>query len=314
LLDEAAHQLTEMRLAGHRGRTTRTVRYKNTAMTSEAIVERAFIRLPSGRVHYRYADGPADADRPPLYMAHAGPGCSRGLETLIAELGQTRHVIAPDMLGNGDSDPPRLRKTSIAFYADIVVETIDALGIERVDFYGDHTGAQIGIELAVAHPDRIGRLVLDGVPLFSTDLKQDLLANYAPVLAADDYGGHLAFVWGFIRDLTVHFPYYRTDPAYRLMKSPILPVEERHRLCVDVLKSLTTYHLAYNAAFSQDTAALLTRLTVPTLVMASDADPLGEYLETAAALAPGAIMARVSRPEKAATIRDFLDTVGPRLG
>jgi pimeloyl-ACP methyl ester carboxylesterase len=274
-------------------------------MYSEAI-DRAFMRIASGRVHYRYVDGPAGADQPPLYMAHAGPGCSRGLEPLIAALGQSRRIIAPDMLGNGDSDPPRPTETTIGFYADCALEIMDTLDIDRVDFYGDHTGAQIGVELAARHPERVHRLMLDGVPLFPSAMKDDLLAHYAPELRPDEYGGYLAWVWGFIRDLTLHFPYYRTDPAHRLMMSPIIPLDERHRLAVDVLKSLPTYHLAYRAAFAHDTESRLGDLRSPTLVMASDADPLAEYLDVVAALVPGAVTARPSRAGKAAVLLEFL--------
>ncbi len=149
--------------------------------------QRAFIETPFGRVHYRSAS-PANpgSGRTPLYMAHAGPGCSRGLESLIADLGSTRDVVAPDMLGNGDSDPRSVASTDIAYYAENVVQILDALGLETVDVYG---GAQIAIELAIAHPGRVRRLVLDGAPLFLDALRADLFANYAPAISIDEYGG-----------------------------------------------------------------------------------------------------------------------------
>jgi pimeloyl-ACP methyl ester carboxylesterase len=272
-----------------------------------ALIERAFLRLPAGRVHYRYMDGPPETDRLPLYMAHAGPGCSRGLEPLIAELGADRRVIAPDMLGNGDSEAPAATKADMAYYAESVIQVLDRLQIAEVDFYGDHTGAQIGIELAITHSDRVRRLVLDGVPLFAADLKADLLENYAPAIRPDEYGGYLAHVWGFVRDLTLHFPYYRTDPAHRLNLSPIIPLELRHKLVVDILKALPSYHLAYRAAFSYDTAGRLPLVTAPTLLIAADTDPLSAYLEEAAALTPGSRSARVPREGKGAAMRAFLD-------
>jgi pimeloyl-ACP methyl ester carboxylesterase len=270
-------------------------------------IERGFLRLPAGRVHYRYMDGPRETDRLPLYMAHAGPGCSRGLEPLVAALGSDRRVIAPDMLGNGDSDAPAVPQTDMAYYADGVIQVLDRLEIGRVDFYGDHTGAQIGVELAIGYPDRVRRLVLDGVPLFPADLKADLLQNYAPAISPDEYGGYLASIWGFVRDLTLHFPYYRTDPAHRLNFSPIIPLDLRHKLVVDILKALPSYHMAYRAAFSHDTAGRLPLVTSPTLLMAADADPLGVYLEEAAALTPGSRHVRVPREGKGAAIRGFLD-------
>jgi pimeloyl-ACP methyl ester carboxylesterase len=271
------------------------------------IIERAFVRIPAGLVHYRSADAAPAQGLPPLYMAHAGPGCSRGLEPLIAALGQERRVIAPDTLGNGDSAPPPMPAPTIADYAESVAQILDALGVDQVDFYGDHTGAQIGAELAAVHPGRVRRLILDGVPLFPPDLKADLLARYAPPVQPDEYGGHLAWAWGFVRDLTLHFPYYLTDPAHRLNTSPIPPVEARQALVVDLLKALPTYHLAYRAAFAHDTAARLSQLRVPTLLLGAPTDPLVAYLEAAAALVPGARHLRLDREAKAAAITAFLE-------
>jgi hypothetical protein len=153
----------------------------------------------------------------------------------------------------------------------------------------------------------VRRLVLDGAPLFPPELKADLLARYAPAIQPDEYGGHLAWAWGFVRDLTLHFPYYLTDPAHRLNTSPIPPVEVRQALVVDLLKALPTYHLAYRAAFSHDTAARLSELKVLTLLLGAETDPLVAYLEAAAALAPGARHLRLAREAKAAAIAAFLE-------
>ncbi len=272
-------------------------------MTALAI-ERAFLRVAAGYVHYRTCGD--REENLPLYMAHAGPGSSQRLEGLILVLGAERRVIAPDMLGNGDSGPPPGPTTDMGFYADSVIQVMDKLGLSQFDFYGDHTGAQIGVEVAIRYPDRVRRLILHGAPLFPDDVKTEFLARYAPEVKLEEYGGHLAWVWGFVRDLTVHFPYYRTDPAHRLMSAPVLPMETRHALVVDILKSLPTFHLAYRAAFSHDMAARLPAITQPTLFLAADSDPLGVYLEAAAALTPGSVARRVATSDKAEAIRDFL--------
>ena len=80
-----------------------------------------------------------------------------------------------------------------------------------------------------------------------------------------------------------------------------------HKAVVDVLKALTTYHLAYNAAFAQDVAALAPMLRTPSLVMCSETDPLGIYMDAVAALIPNADTARVKREDRNAKILAFLD-------
>ena len=211
------------------------------------------------------------------------------------------------MLGNGDSDPPTLDTTDIAYYVDCALQTLDALELERVDFYGSHTGAQIGLQLAIAHPDRVRRIVLDGIPLFPLELKAQLLAHYAPPKQPDDFGGQLSWAWGFVRDQSWHFPYFMRDPTHRLAQASVPPATGMHKAVVDVLKALTTYHLAYNAAFAQDVAALAPMLRTPSLVMCSETDPLGIYMDAVAALIPNADTARVKREDRNAKILAFLD-------
>ena len=268
------------------------------------LIDRGFVRLPSGLVHYRSA---GNGDGLPLLMAHAGPGSSLGLVPMFEALADGRRLIAPDMLGNGDSEAHALAAPQIEHYADDVASLLDALAIERVDFYGQHTGAHIGCEFALRHPGRVRRLVLDGVGLFPAALRAALQAHYAPPMAPDDHGGHLLWAWTFVRDLSLHFPYFQRDPAHRLHDSAVPPPAALHSLTVELLKALPSYHLAYAAAFAHPIAARLPLLTVPTLLMTVQGDPLGQWLDAAAALLPTAQLLRTARAGRGLTVRDFID-------
>ncbi len=270
-------------------------------------IERSFVRIASGLVHFRSA-GRARAERPlPLYLAHSGPGSSLGLVPMMQALATTRPVIAPDLLGNGDSEPHARAEPDIADYADDAVALLDARGIDCVDFYGQHTGAQVGCELALRHPARVRRLVLDGLPVFPEELKPELLARYAPPIAANGHGGHLLQAWSFVGELTLHFPHYMQDPEHRLHHDSVPAPEALHRLTVDVLKALPTYHLAYRAAFSHATAERLALLRHDTLLIAATGDPLERYLDTAAAILGQGAGQRVTREGRAEAVRRFVD-------
>ncbi len=231
----------------------------------------------------------------------------------MSRLAPTRFCIAPDMLGNGDSAAPATDSTTMEYYAGCAVRMLDALKIERVDFYGSHTGAQIAIELAVKWPDRVGRLVLDGMPLFANDLKRDLLANYAPAVQPDEFGGHLLWAWNFVRDQFLFWPHYAHDVQHRLPNGLLSP-RQLHLGVVDVLKALDTYRIAYQAAFAQDVRGLVPRIRAPVLFTATERDPLHTYLEEVAALLPGAKKLLFPREavtvDRAAAIQDFLDARG----
>jgi pimeloyl-ACP methyl ester carboxylesterase len=276
-------------------------------MSTPGSVDRAFVRLAEGLVHYRHAGNGGT----PLYMAHAGPGSSQSLAPLVAEFGATRRTIAPDMLGNGDSDPPARGDTNIAYYADCVVRVLDALAIERTDFYGTHTGAIIGMELAARHPDRIGKLVLDGVMILDAAGREEMLAHYAPQKAPDEYGGYLQWAFQFSRDMMMFYPYFKRDQAHWTGQGAP-PPEFVHAMTLDVLKALTTYHCAYRAAFAYDMAAALPQVRHQALLTCQSWDPLKDQLGQAQALLPRAeavLHPPGATPEQiAARVCTFLDT------
>lgn len=278
-------------------------------MSAGRDIDRAFTRLAEGLIHYRHAGLDSPQGRP-LYMAHAGPGSSRGLEPLMEALAPGRPLIAPDMPGNGDSAPPPAPPTDIPYYADAALRLLDALGIEKVDFYGSHTGAFIGMEIALRHPNKINRLILDGVMLLSDEQRPMMLERYAPAITPDEHGGHLSWAHCFMRDMMQFYPYFLRDAEHRL-PNDLPPPEAMHPAVVDVLKALGTYHHAYRAAFSYDAESLLPQLRCPVLLTSTMRDPLYTDLEKAAELLPAAEMQLLPHDAttalRAQRIDEFLD-------
>lgn len=276
-----------------------------------AQIDRAFVRLAEGLVQYRHA-GTAAAGTPPLYMVHAGPGSSAGLAPLIAALADKRRVIAPDTLGNGDSAAPAQPEPDLIYYADSVIRVMDALGLERVDYFGTHTGAHIGVELLIKYPHRIRRAIFDGIGIFPDDLKREMFARYAPAVQPDEFGRHLIWAFQFVRDQMVHFPYFMRDPDHRMKTNSMPPPAFLHGWALEVLKGLTTYHNGYRAVFKHDTKGRLPLVKLrPLMFMAVEPDPLTQYLDEAAALLPGAQKTLIKQGDaptaRVGAIEAFLD-------
>jgi pimeloyl-ACP methyl ester carboxylesterase len=234
-------------------------------------IDRAFIRLEEGLVHIRTC-GEDDSSHLPVYVAHPSPASARGMEPIIRLFGETRRVIAPDTLGNGDSAAPSPDEPDITYFADSVVRLLDKLGLDQVDFYGSHTGGRTGCEMAVRHPDRVRRVVIDGLVEYEPDLKAQILENYAPAISPDDHGGHLSWALNFVRDQAFFFPYFMRD-ADHILGNPGRTPEHLHAHTVDVLKGLTTYHKAYLAAFRYPARERMPQIKVPALIMAGESDP-----------------------------------------
>lgn len=251
-----------------------------------ARIRRGFVDVAEGQIHYREA-GQATPGQPTLVLIHASPGSALTLEPLLRAFGRTRHVIATDTLGNGDSSAPAGHAVTVAQLADAHRRAIDALGIYRFDLYGTHTGASIASEIAIAQPQRVRALVLDGVGLYGEEEQAELLAHYVPRVEIDQNGSQLHLLWAFVRDAHLFWPWYRKDAAHR-RPTGLPEAGALHDKFVEVLKAARSFHLSYRAALGHDKRARLPLVAVPTLVTCAAEDMLHQYLEALGALMPQA--------------------------
>ncbi len=92
------------------------------------------------------------------------PGLTgRAFRPLLRDLGRDRSVYAPDLPGSGESDAPDHAPT-IADQAAAFIDLIDSLRLKQVDVVGYQAGSLAAIELALARPEHVRRLILIGVP------------------------------------------------------------------------------------------------------------------------------------------------------
>jgi len=115
-----------------------------------------FLRRPDGcRIRYELT---GDAGAPILILegvADRIAGWRRSVPTLARELS----VAIVDHRGNGDSDEPPGPCTMTTFVDD-AIGVLDEIGWDRTHVYGQSFGGMVAQELALAHPDRVRRLVL----------------------------------------------------------------------------------------------------------------------------------------------------------
>jgi len=269
---------------------------------------RGFADVAEGQVHYREAGRSTEAAPLPLVMLHASPGSAKLLEPMMQVLEQHRRVIATDTLGNGDSSAPIGDAPAIAYFADAHVRAIDALGIGRFDLYGSHTGANIACEIAIANPERVNRLILDGVSLYSDEERADMLEHYAPDVVIDQNGTQFQSIWHFVCNVYLFWPWYRRDAAHR-RNLGLPPADELHDKVVEVLKAARTYPIAYRAAIGYDKVPRLPLVAVPTLLACAVSDMFMEYFEQVRQLMPSATavvtQGGASPQALAATLRQF---------
>jgi lipase len=95
-----------------------------------------------------------DPDAPRVVCLHGVTGHGRHFERLAERLAPRFHVLAPDLIGHGDSpyEPPWSIDAQIA-------ALVDAVGDTSATWLGHSFGARLGHELAARHPELAERLI-----------------------------------------------------------------------------------------------------------------------------------------------------------
>ena len=96
---------------------------------------------------------------PALLLIHGVGDESTTWNSVHANLAQRFTVIAPDLLGHGESDKPRA-DYSLAAFANGMRDLLAALGIDRVTLVGHSLGGGIAAQFVYQYPHMVERLVL----------------------------------------------------------------------------------------------------------------------------------------------------------
>lgn len=107
---------------------------------------------------YRHVQGPRP-DSPVLVLVHGMAGSSATWLDVIEDLGERYTVIAPDLIGHGDS--ARFRGDySLGNQASFIRDLMVVLGHERATFVGQSLGGGVVMQVAYQFPQRVERMVL----------------------------------------------------------------------------------------------------------------------------------------------------------
>jgi pimeloyl-ACP methyl ester carboxylesterase len=115
-----------------------------------------FVKIHGHDVAYRTAGSGETV----LVFVHGIAGSSATWASVMEQLDGERYtMIAPDLLGHGESAKPR-GDYSLGAYASGIRDLMAVLGYERATFIGHSLGGGIVMQLAYQFPERCERLVL----------------------------------------------------------------------------------------------------------------------------------------------------------
>jgi pimeloyl-ACP methyl ester carboxylesterase len=103
----------------------------------------------------------AQAGRGPVLLAvHGLGGTKASFLPTLALVQRTHRVVAIDLPGFGDSVKPLRAPFDARYFAGVLCDLLDAMGIERAHLVGNSMGGRIALEVGLTCPKRVGRLVL----------------------------------------------------------------------------------------------------------------------------------------------------------
>ena len=117
------------------------------------------VTLHGHDVTFRLAE--ADPDRPTLLLIHGLAGNSRTWKDVMPGLAEHFTVLAPDLLGHGESAKP-VGDYSLGAFASGLRDLLAKLDIDSVTVVGHSFGGGVAMQLAYQHPELVDRLVLIG--------------------------------------------------------------------------------------------------------------------------------------------------------
>ncbi|MGH9260633.1 MAG: alpha/beta fold hydrolase [Acidimicrobiales bacterium] len=143
----------------------------------ERVAEAAVTRIT--HVHGHEVAYRSLGEGPVLVLVHGIAGSSNTWVPVMPLLGEDYTVIAPDLLGHGESAKPR-GDYSLGAYASGIRDLLTVLGVDRATFVGHSLGGGIAMQLAYQFPQMCERLVLVATGGFGQEVNPILRAIAVP--------------------------------------------------------------------------------------------------------------------------------------
>jgi 2-hydroxy-6-oxonona-2,4-dienedioate hydrolase len=217
---------------------------------------------------------------PAVVFLHGTGGHAEAYTRNIGPYGAHFDTFAIDMLGHGMTGKPDYDYDMPA-YVKHLAGFLDAMGLEKATLSGESLGGWLAAHFAVAHPDRVDKLVLNTAGGEMVQPKALEALRNSTQAAVEDPS------WPRLKDRLEWLMYAKPDVhddliacRQRIYATPEMRANIHHLLCLHTIEARQRFAL---------TKEQWARITQPTLVLWTSHDPtatveVGEHL---ASLIPG---------------------------
>jgi pimeloyl-ACP methyl ester carboxylesterase len=229
--------------------------------TIKGVMAQNKVQTPSGRISYlEHGEGPV------ALFVHGVLLNSHLWRHQLAELGDVRRCIAPDLLAHGDTEIAPDQDVSVTANAHMLKQFLDALGVDRADVIGNDSGGGICQIFAALYPECVRSLTLTDCDTHDNWPPE----AFKPFLKMAASGGLRGTLEAMLSDKNVYRSPNALGPAYEhpervtdedieIYLRPFLKSEQHLR---DLLRFLAAFDNKHTLAIEDR----LKKLKAPTLI------------------------------------------------
>lgn len=216
-------------------------------LTLPARVQAARLPLRGIRMYYE-----VEGSGPPLLLLHGGAGNGMQFSKQRRDFARAHRLIVPDCCAQGRTTD---RPGPLTYHdmAEDMVALLDALHVARTDIMGWSDGGDIGLDLAIHHPERVAHLVTFGAN-FSPDGLNAPDVAWNRTATVDSFGTTTRVAWTALNPQPEHYreamtkilDMWRTQP--RFTPGELGRIRARTLICVgehDLIRPEHTAALAH---------------------------------------------------------------------
>lgn len=221
----------------------------------------------NGLRYYVQVTRHADQDAPALLLLHGFTGSHDSWSGVLPQFAEHFTVIAPDLIGHGDTQTPdNASRASIENAAADLITLLNQLDVQQAHLLGYSMGGRLALYTAFAHPTRIGRLILESAsPGLATEEERAVRRTGDEALATRiERDGLAAFVneWA-------QLPLFRSQEQ---LASETRATLRAQRLATNTMNGLRTSLRGMGTGSQPSLWGRLGELTCPTLLIAGALD------------------------------------------